>query len=408
MIKHKRLLLQTLENLGWIINQEKSSLNPETSKEFIGYKISTDGQPMLKIPNARIRKLKRSLAGILQKTHATARLLARIAGQCISMTKAIVPGKLLLRNLYRLLAKKKAWDEILEIDQATRQDLLWWEQAVHTWNGTPILVGHVDTQIKTDASESGWGAVLGAQTAAGFWNVRLSRKHSNYREMMAILLALKTFKGLHGKSVQILTDNVSAAAYINHLGGPSKELTQLASAIWAAAYDKSMTVTAKYLAGVDNVAADQLSRLSVKYEWKLHPRLFTYIDKLWGPHTIDRFATLANAQLPKFNSLYAEPFSAGVDALAQTDWASHNNFVNAPFRLTQQVLDLVQAQKATATIIAPLWQAQPWFQRLHSLSICPPLKLPKHNAFLPHRAKPEPYRNKKWTTYAWRISGRKI
>ena len=133
MDEHKTLLVQTLENLGWIINQEKSSLNPETSKEYIGYKIITERQPMLKIPNARIRKLKRSLVGILQKTHATARLLARIAGQCISMTKAIIPGKLLLRNLYRLLAKKKGWDDVLEIDQATRQDfqdLIWWKRAV--------------------------------------------------------------------------------------------------------------------------------------------------------------------------------------------------------------------------------------------------------------------------------------
>lgn len=408
MNEQKMLLLQTLENLGWIINLEKSSLNPETSKEYIGYKITTEGQPLLKIPNTRIRKLKRSLVGVLQKTHATARLLARIAGQCIAMTKAIIPGKLLLRNLYRLIAKKQTWDDLLEIDQATRQDLIWWKEAVHTWNGTPITVGHIDCQIETDASESGWGAVLGDQTAAGFWNVRLSRKHSNYREMMAILLALKTFKSIQGKSVQVLTDNISAVAYINHLGGPSKELTQLASAIWTEAHNRSMTVTAKHLAGVNNVAADQLSRLSDKYEWKLHPRLFAYIDKSWGPHTIDRFATLANAQLRAFNSLYAEPFTTGVDALAQTDWAENNNFVNAPFRLIPQILDLVQTQKAAATIIAPLWRAQPWFQRLQNLSICPPLKLPKHNAYLPHRTKPEPHRNKKWAIYAWRVSGQKI
>ena len=72
MNEQKMLLLQTLENLGWIINLEKSSLNPETSKEYIGYKITTEGQPLLKIPNTRIRKLKRSLVGVLQKTHATA------------------------------------------------------------------------------------------------------------------------------------------------------------------------------------------------------------------------------------------------------------------------------------------------------------------------------------------------
>ena len=242
MNEHKATLLQTLRDLGWILNLEKCSLTPDTTKEYIGYKIVTKGQPLLKIPNARVRKLRRSLEGVLRKTYVTARLLARIAGQCIAMTKAIVPGKLLLRNLYRLLrlAKKTAWDDILQIDQATRQDLIWWQEAVHTWNGAPIVVGHVDVQIQTDASETGWGAVMGTQTAAGFWNNRMSCKPSNYREMMAILLALKSFKNLHGKSVQILTDNVSAAAYINHLGGPSRELTQLASAIWMEANNQSI------------------------------------------------------------------------------------------------------------------------------------------------------------------------
>jgi ribonuclease HI len=405
MNKHKQLLLQTLRDLGWIINHEKSALTPETTREYIGYKIVTKDQPMLQIPNSRIRKLKRSLDGMLQKTCASARLLARIAGQCISMTKAIVPGKLLLRNLYRLLAKKQSWEDILQIDHGTRQDLIWWKQAIHTWNGSPIVVGHIDVQVETDASESGWGAVLGNQNAAGFWNRRMSQKSSNYREMMAILMALKAFKNLQGKSVQILTDNVSAAAYINHLGGSSKELSQLASAIWTEAHERSITIQAKHLAGVDNVAADHLSRLSNKYEWKLNPRLFNYIDKLWGPHTIDRFASLANTQLPKFNSLYAEPLTAGIDALAQRDWAQHNNFVNPPFRMIQRVLDVVQSQKAWATIIAPVWPAQPWFQTLRKLSVCPPLTLPKQNAFLHHRGKPEPAKNKHWTICAWRVSG---
>ena len=155
MNEHKATLLQMLRDLGWILNLEKCLLTPDTTKEYIGFKIVTKGQPALKIPNARVRKLHRSLEGMLQKTHVTARLLARIAGQCIAMTKVIVPGKLLLRNLYRLLPMKTAWDDVLQIDQAMCQDLIWWQEAIHTWNGAPIVVGHVDVQIQTDASETG-------------------------------------------------------------------------------------------------------------------------------------------------------------------------------------------------------------------------------------------------------------
>ena len=39
-----------------------------------------------------------------QKRQATARHLARIEGQCVAMAEVILPAKLLLRNVYRLIA----------------------------------------------------------------------------------------------------------------------------------------------------------------------------------------------------------------------------------------------------------------------------------------------------------------
>ena len=401
---HKTVLLKTLRNLGLTVNWEKSSLDPEMTKEFIGYKVCTAGIPTLKIPNARITKLKKTITRVLNLVGVRARVLARIAGQCIAMAKAILPGKLLLRNVYRLLATKKSWDQELILDAATRTDLEWWNQAVKSWNGNPIMLGPVDIQIETDASQTGWGAICQGHEAAGFWNCRMSMMPSNYREMMAILLALKSYKNLDNKKVQVLTDNIAAAAYVNHLGGPSKQLCQLANAIWMEAYERRITLQAKYLPGVQNTIADTLSRLPNKYEWRIQPRLFAYIDKLWGPHKIDRFATLANAQLSVFNSRFAEPLTAGIDALAQKDWAKNNNFCNPPFRMINQVLQIVEQQNAFATLIAPFWPAQPWFQKLKQMSICPPLKLPV-NAFVPMGAQPEPMKNKQWKVYAWRICG---
>lgn len=82
------------------------------------------------------------------------------------------------------------------------------------------------------------------------------------------------------------------------------------------------------------------------------------------PHTIDRFANCQNAQVERFNSRYWERLSEGVDALAQSNWASGNSFINAPFCLIPCVLDVIQEQRACATINAPLWKAQPWYQLL--------------------------------------------
>ena len=155
--------------------------------------------------------------------------------------------------------------------------------------------------------------------------------------------------------------------------------------------------------------ADMWSRTVDKYNWRLHSRLFRYIDTLWGPHTVDHFANCMDTQLPRFNSRYWEPMSEGVDALAQVNWGCENNYVNPPFCLLSRILDVIKAQRAVATIIAPAWKAQTWYMQLKRMSISPPLRIPNNaNSCRAMGVTPEPRRNKKWVLYALRIFGGKI
>ena len=207
---HKTLLLDTLRKLGWVINMQKSSLDPSMTKTFIGYKITTGDTPTLMVPNERLHKLRKDLKRVLAHSQIKARLLARIAGQCVSMAKAIMPAKLLLRNAYQLLASKVTWEDILIIDPATQSDLEWWEQALFNWNGCPIQTGPIDLQMETDASMTGWGAVCMNQEAAGFLNSHMSSMPSNYRELMAVFMALKSFNFPRKIRLQELTHELNA------------------------------------------------------------------------------------------------------------------------------------------------------------------------------------------------------
>ena len=96
----------------------------------------------------------------------------------------------------------------------------------------------------------------------------------------------------------------------------------------------------------------------------------------------------------------------GVDALAQRDWGSEINFVNAPFRLLNRVLDVIIAQRARATVIAPEWPSQPWFPRLKALYMSPPLRVTINPSTVIAFGKTvEPLKNRRWKMYAWRIFG---
>ena len=404
---------EQFKNLGWHINIEKSCFTPSYEAKFIGFLILTnvgDNSVWLKVPKSRIDKVKREIKRALNKGCAKARTIARIAGQIVSMTKAVMPAKLLLRNLYRCLKNRKSWNDILILDSEATKDLQWWTKALYVWNGTAFNCELPEITIATDASGEAWGGYILKTDlyAQGYWTVDQSSKSSNFREMLAVhLTLLSLLPHVKNKSISVLSDNVSTVCYINMQGGPATELTRIARAIWSLALKHEITIKAHHLSGRLNQTADGLSRLSSKYEWALNQNLFRYIDRLWGPHTVDRFATMVTTKCQKYNSRFLDPQSSGVNALLQTDWGQENNYVNPPVRLLDQVLDVVCQQQATATIIAPKWEAQLFSQRLRKMSISAPIKLPKPHLFCTKMGIqiPEPLKNKRWTWFAWRICG---
>ena len=168
--EHKLIFLSTLSKLGICVNWDKSSVEPDCTKEYVGYIVNSlgpDNVPWIKIPSQRILKLRRDLRRALRSVTIKARFLAKICGQCISFTKAILPAKLLLRNLYRVLRSRNSWDDTLLLDRASVSDIQWWLESLQSWNGRSITKRTVDKQIFTDASSSGWGAACDSLKASG-------------------------------------------------------------------------------------------------------------------------------------------------------------------------------------------------------------------------------------------------
>ena len=337
---HKELLLDTLSDLGWSINRDKSQLTPATSCSFVGFDVSSIGLhgPWIKVLHEKVKKLKYCIRRALIKESLPVRQLAKIAGMCIAMTRAVIPAKLLLRNIYRCIAKKTSWSSIITIDKHAKNDLMWWLSAIEQWNGAPLFVSPPDIQCETDASASGWGGVIPSLNieASGTWNKEVSFKHLNYRELLMILIVVKSFvMHLKDKSVQILSDNITPVAYVNHLGGRDKEFNDVVAALFTTCLENNIKISAKFLAGDLNHRADRLSRQISPYEWKLHPALFKALDIAWDPHNVDRFASWRTAQIPEYNSYFADPYTSAVDAFVQS-WGKTHEFCESPLLPTEQ------------------------------------------------------------------------
>ncbi len=70
--------------------------------------------------------------------------------------------------------------------------------------------------LTTDASLTGWGAVMSGRSAQGLWEGPHLMWHINCLEMLAVFLPLKHFlPDLRGRHVLVRTDNTSVISYIN-------------------------------------------------------------------------------------------------------------------------------------------------------------------------------------------------
>ena len=124
------------------------------------------------------------------------------------MTKVIVPSKLPLRYVYKLLSKRNLWQDILQFDVQPIGESEWRLDAIVEWNGRPVTIKPIDAQIICGASSQRWGVMCEGNEAAGFWNRRHSRSHTAYRELINSCC--------HGESLRqtVLELNADCASYI--------------------------------------------------------------------------------------------------------------------------------------------------------------------------------------------------
>lgn len=99
-------------------------------------------------------------------------------------------------------------------------------------------------------------------------------------------------------------------------------------------------------------------------------KTFDFMNEMWGPYDIDRFANHENTRLKRFNSIVWNPGCEAVDAFSQ-DWAGTNNWLCPPIYLVIQVMRHIVFCKAIGTLIVPKWtSSQFWPLLFDSNNFC--------------------------------------
>ena len=84
--------------------------------------------------------------------------------------------------------------------------------------------------------------------------------------------------------------------------------------------------------------------------------MFEELDRDWGPHTVDRFASYYNAHLPRFNSRFWNPGTEAVDAFT-CDWHDEVNWWCPPPYLVPRTIKHAQRSEACGTLVVPEWKS---------------------------------------------------
>ena len=109
-----------------------------------------------------------------------------------------------------------------------------------------------------------------------------------------------------------------------------------------------------------NKEADELSRIEDCNDYMLDPLWFARLDSCWGPHTIDRFASVKTKQLDRFCSRVLNPDCEAVDAFS-VSWVGNFNWLFPPPYLVPHVLRHMHEGHEDGTLLVPEWHSAPWW-----------------------------------------------
>ena len=157
--KATQVTLETLAKAGFLINFQKSSLNPAQSIEWLGWEWRTVEQTLC-LPSTKVRSLKASVWSFISQPTFSRRHLERLVGQ-INWANNVDPlGKIRLKfvNAYqRALGKLHFRDQLLPMNPELKRLLSYWAHlVVQDWK-VPLVTPTTSFTITTDASQTGWG-----------------------------------------------------------------------------------------------------------------------------------------------------------------------------------------------------------------------------------------------------------
>jgi ribonuclease HI len=370
-----------LTDLGWTLAAEKCNYQPARIVKFLGWQLDLQTQTI-----SMTRKRRQGLLDRLHSTLQTATLratmacreLASLLGE-LNFLREQFPTAALYTN--RLNAAKSravrrgGWCGRVRLTPQLSGELKWWLRTIAHNTPRRWTMEHPTATITTDASHSGWGAVIETSDREaiyewGSWPTQGAPTTSNARELMAILLGLKAATHLidNGSAVLIRSDNTAAVFSVRKWRGCRTRIPTLRK-MARLAVRRSWQLTTQYLPGAQNGAADSLSRMGASCEFALTTESLATVETMMGqPFTLDVFATRDTTRLDRYCTLdRTDEEATAIDGLS-ISWEGEVVLLHPPPALILRTIRKASEERTSGVLIVPSWRGQIWFPALQAMS----------------------------------------
>ena len=150
----------------------------------------------------------------------------------------------------------------MTLSETAKNEIVWW---IHHVQKSKRKIGHgkITRELRTDASNHGWGALSEGISTGGRWSLQEAQLHINALELLTVFLGLKALSSLeHQGHIKVLPDNTTAVSYLKNMGGShSIPCNKIARDIWMWCKDREIWLTPGHIPGIENTEADLASRV---------------------------------------------------------------------------------------------------------------------------------------------------
>ncbi|GMH44218.1 hypothetical protein BSKO_12152 [Bryopsis sp. KO-2023] len=159
-----RLLRNIFRLMGLLEHPTKSDWAPSQLREHLGLTIDSDTNT-LSLPPSKISKLRAVASEILQRCSRSSRWISkrRMASFCglVESTSIVVPeARMHIAKCYDCMTQTPGWNGRIKISHGALKDVRYFIALCKRMTSVPINLPTQQLLLQTDASSTGWGAVL--------------------------------------------------------------------------------------------------------------------------------------------------------------------------------------------------------------------------------------------------------